>query len=199
MLATAPAFAQAAAAHRITVGAAAGVANPFHGDFDFAAPAWQVDVRIDSSRHFAFGPFYEAWRHGSEEILSNQSIAGPSGPLGRVDHVSLRTVHHTRSIGASFLARGAAGRVTVSGGGGLGVLLYSRDFSQLMAGCEPASLCRDFSQTFTNGSVSAHAQVGADLAVAPRIAVMGQFRLVLPLEDAGGGHATFLGGVRVGF
>ena len=53
----------AAAQDGVSVGAAAGIATPFHGDFDFTAGAWQADVRFDTSRHFGFALFLEDWRH----------------------------------------------------------------------------------------------------------------------------------------
>jgi hypothetical protein len=199
LLTSVQALAQPAGTRRVTFGAAAGIALPFHGDLDFTAPAWQGDVRIDTSRHFGFGLFFEEWRHAGEEIYPNQTITGPSGVLGHVDRVTARTVHRTYTVGWNFLGRGSAGRLTVTGGGGAGFFLHSRDYTQTMTGCEPASLCRDYSQTFSNGSFSAQAQAGADVAISRRVAVMGQFRLVMPVEDAGSGHNTLVAGIRFGF
>ena len=111
----------------------------------------------------------------------------------------MRTDHRTRALGWSLLARGTASRVTVSGGGGVSYLLYSRDYRQTMSGCEPASLCRDSGQAFDNGSFAAQLQGGVDVGIAPHLAVMGQFRAIFPIEDPGSGHHTIVGGVRVVF
>ena len=198
MLTAVPALAQDPDA-RVSLGAAAGLATPFHGDFDFTASAWQADIRLNASRYIGFTVFLEEWRHRDEDVLTDQTISGPSGPLGRAGRVTTRTDHRTRALGWSLLGRGNAGRVTFTGGGGISYLVYSRDFTQTSTGCEPASLCSQFSRQLDNSSFAAQLQAGVDVAVAPHVALMGQFRLLVPVEDPGGGHNTFVGGVRVLF
>jgi Outer membrane protein beta-barrel domain len=198
-LSASPAAAPEPDARHVTLGAAVGVSKPFHGDFDFNATSWQADVRFDTSRHLGFNVFLEEWRHTDEEIFTNQTIVGPSGVLGRVHRVTARTDHLTRAVGGNLLAKGAAGRVTLIGGGGVSYLLYSRDFSQTMTGCEPASICGDSTTAFDNSSVAAQVQAGIEAAVAPHVAVMGQFRLLVPVQDPGGGHNTLMAGVRFPF
>lgn len=183
---------------KVSAGVAAGLAIPFHGDFNFTATAWQADVRISTARHFALGFFIEEWRHTDEDVLIGQSITGPSGPLGRADRIETQTEHRTRAVGANLLARGTTGRVTFTGGGGISYLLYRREFSQRMSGCEPASLCTDFSQEFDNSSLAGQVQAGVDVAVAAHVALMGQFRLVVPINDPAGGHNSFVAGIRFG-
>jgi len=199
VVAVCPVAAQDPDARHVSVGAAAGLATPLHGDFDFTATGWQADVRFDTARYFGFGVFFEEWRHTEEDIFTDQTISGPNGPLGRAERTTVRTDHRTRALGWSLLARATASRVTVNGGGGFSYLLYSRDFTQTTSGCEPASLCRDFSQEFDNGSFAAQLQFGADVAIARHVAVMGQFRAIFPIEDPGAGHHTVVGGVRVVF
>jgi hypothetical protein len=178
VLAGCPAAAQDPDARHISVAATAGLATPLHGDFDFTGTAWQADVRFDTARYFGFGVFFEGWRHTEEDVFTD---------------------HRTRALGWNLVARGTASRVTVSGGGGVSYLLYSRDFHQTMSGCEPASLCRDSGQEFDNNAFAAQFQGGVDVGVAPHVAVMGQFRAIFPIEDPGGGHHTITGGVRVVF
>ena len=199
VLAVCPAAAEDPDARHVSVGAAAGLATPLHGGFDFTGTAWQADVRFDTARYFGFGVFFEAWRHTEEDVFTDQPISGPNGPLGRAERITARTDHRTRALGWNLFARGAASRVTVTGGGGASYLLYSRDFRQTMSGCEPASLCRDSGQEFDNSSFAAQLQGGVDVGVAPHVAVMGQFRAIFPIEDPGGGHHTIMGGVRVVF
>ena len=62
--------------------------------------------------------------------------------------------------------------MTVSGGGGVSYLLYSRDFRQTMSGCEPASLCSDFGQEFDNGNSAAQLQGGVDVGITAHVAEM---------------------------
>ena len=197
--AAAPAAAQDPDRRHVSVGAAAGIAAPYHGDFEFTATAWQADLRVDTKRHFGFGVFFEEWRHSDERVLTDQAITGPDGPLGRVDRIVITTDHRTRVLGWNLLARGTAARVTFSGGGGVSYLLYSRDFQQTLSGCDPALLCRDTSNEFDNSSFAAQVHAGIDVEVAPHVAVMGQFRALFPMQDPGGGHNTIVGGVRVGF
>ena len=199
VLAARPAAAQAPDDRHVSLGAAAGLATPLHGDFDFTATAWQADVRFDTARYFGFGVFFEEWRHSEEDIFTDQIISGPNGPLGRAARTTVRTDHRTRALGWNLLARGTASRVTVSGGGGVSYLLYSRDFRQTMSGCEPASLCSDFGQEFDNGSFAAQLQGGVDVGITAHVAVMGQFRAIFPIEDPGSGHHTIVGGVRFVF
>jgi opacity protein-like surface antigen len=195
----ASAAAQASDTRHVSVGGGAGIATPLHGDFDFRAASWQADVRVDTTPHFGFSVFLEEWRHTDEDVFTNQTMSGPSGVLGRVDRVTTRTRHVTRVAGWSLLGRGTGGRVTFSGGGGVSYLLYSRDFSQTPTGCVPANVCRDSSLEFDNNSFAAQVQAGADIDVTRHIAVMGQFRLIVPLEDPGSGHHTIIGGVRYVF
>jgi hypothetical protein len=199
VLAACPAAAQDSDARHVSVGAAAGLATPLHGDLDFTATAWEADVRFETARYFGFGVFFEEWRHTEEDVFTDQTISGPNGPLGRAERITARTDHRTRALGWNLIARGTASRVTISGGGGVSYLLYSRDFRQTMSGCEPASLCRDSGQEFDNSSFAAQLQGGVDVGVAPHVAVMGQFRAIFPIEDPGGGHHTIMGGVRVVF
>ena len=183
---------------KVSAGVAAGLAIPFHGDFNFTATAWQADVRITTASHVALGLFVEEWRHTDEDVLIGQTITGPSGPVGRADRIETQTEHRTRAIGANLVARGTTGRVTFTGGGGISYLFYEREFSQRMSGCEPASLCTDFSQEFDNSSLAGQVQAGIDVALAPHVALMGQFRLVVPTNDPAGGHNSFVAGVRFG-
>jgi hypothetical protein len=201
MIAATPASvaAQEPDARHVSLGVAAGVAIPLHGDFDFTAAAWQLDVRFNIARHLASTVFFEQWQHTDEDVLTNQPGTGPTVSSGHIDLVTVRTVNRTRAAGWSVLAKGASGRVTFSGGGGVSYLLYSRDFSETFSGCTSANLCSDFSDEFDNSAFAAQVQAGVDVALARHIAVMGHFRLLVPVEDPGSGHHTILGGLRVLF
>jgi hypothetical protein len=199
ILAAVPAAAQDRDAPHVGLGAAVGVATPLHGDLDFTAGSWQADVRFDTARHFGFSVFFDEWRETEEQLRTDQAILGPVAVLGRADRVTTRTAHRTRALGWSLLARATAARVTLGGGGGVSYLVYSRDFTQTMSGCVPETVCRDFSQRFDNGRFAAQAQVGADVAVAPHVAVTGQFRFLVPVQDPAGGYSAYTAGVRYVF
>ena len=199
LLTAVPAAAQDPDARHIRVGGAAGITTPFYGDFDFTATAWQADVRVDTARHFAFSIFFEEWRHTDEEVFLDQPISDPNGVIGHVGRLALRTDYRTRTLGWSLLAKGVAGRATFTGGGGVSYFLYTRDFTQTMTGCQPASLCGQFGSQFDNGSFAAQMQAGVDVLVAPHTMAMGQFRLVVPVQDPGFSHASYLVGARFVF
>jgi outer membrane scaffolding protein for murein synthesis (MipA/OmpV family) len=197
-LAATPARAQSAASGRFSVGAAAGIATPLHGDFDFTAQAWQVDVRLDTARHFASTVFFEQWLRKDEEIRTGVMLTGPTGPIGRVDRIVSETSHRASVLGWSLLAK-STGRIVVSGGGGVSYLVYSRRFTQTLEGCTPASLCDTSRSDHDSSAFAAQLQAGIDAELVPHLAVMGQFRLIVPIEDPGFGHHTVLGGVRFRF
>ncbi len=174
----------------LTLGAAAGIAAPSNGDFDFTATSWQADVRLETTRHLGFDLFAEEWRHTDKEVF---------GEAGGVDRATTRTRHRTRVVGWNVLGRANAGRVTFSGGGGVSYLLYSREFQQARTGCGPASACNDVTRKFENSSFAAQVQAGIEVPVAPHVAAMGQFRWIVPVQDPGGGYQTFMGGIRFVF
>ena len=73
---SAPVFLAAAQAQgtepeRLSLGVAAGVANLWHGDFDFTPVSWQADVRFRTGRFFASDVFFEQWRRRDEEVRSS--------------------------------------------------------------------------------------------------------------------------------
>ena len=175
-----PAAAQDPDDRHISVGAAAGIATPFHADFEFTAISWQADVRVDTARDFGFSVFIEEWRHTDEEVFGRHSVSGPSGIIGHVDRVTTRTEYVTRTIGWSLLGKNTMGRATITGGGGVSYFLYTRN-------------------QFNSSSFAAQLQAGVDVLVAPHTSVMGQFRLVVPVQDPGFGHASYVGGARFVF
>jgi hypothetical protein len=196
-LAASPAWAQNTLSDRFSLGAAAGIATPLHGDFDFTARAWQVDVRLGIARYFASTVFFEQWLRNDEEVRTGVMLTGP-GLIGRVDRIVSETAHRTSVLGWSLLAR-STGRVVVSGGGGVSYLVYSRRFTQTLEGCTPASLCNTFRSDHDSNAFAGQLQAGVDAEIVRHVAAMGQFRLVVPIEDPGSGHYTVLGGVRFRF
>ena len=198
LFSAASAAAQGVNPEHVSIGAAAGIANPLHGDFDFTAPAWQVDVRLNTGRFVASTIFFEEWRRSDEEVRTDVPILGPTGPIGRIDRLVSQTTHQTRVAGWSLLAK-TNGRVAVNGGGGVSYLLYSRESGSTREGCLPAALCGTTRSDFDNSAFAAQLQAGLDVRVLSRLSLMGHYRLIVPIEDPGGGHATVVAGARVVF
>jgi hypothetical protein len=194
-----PAAAQDPDDRHISVGAAAGIATPFSGVFEFTAISWQADVRVDTARHFGFSVFIEEWRHTHEEVFGSYSVSGPSGIIGHVDRLTTRGEYVTRTIGWSLLGKDTMGRATIRVGGGVSYFLHTHDSTQTMTGCEPASLCSQGSYQFNSSGFAAQLQAGVDVLVAAHTSVMGQFRLVVSVRDPAFSHASYVGGARFVF
>ena len=179
LLGSASATAQGVDPGRVSIGAAAGISNPLHGDFDFRAPAWEVTDWSAIVRHY--------------DVSTNLIT-----PTGRIDRLTRARTDQTRVFGWSLLGK-SNGRVAVNGGGGVSYLFYSRESSTSFEGCTPASLCGGSASEFDNSAFAAQVQGGIEVRVVPRVAVTGNFRMVAPIEDPGAGHTTFLAGARVTF
>src|SRR5215471_4267170 len=144
----------------VSLAAGAGVAALTYGELDFShAPAWGASARIQTGPHIAFEALVDQWRRTHETILLDQLLTGPNGPLGRVARIEEGGTDRMRTIGVNVLATGTSGRVTVSAGGGAGVMLYDRTFTQAARGCDAsvASACGTFSNTFSSNSFTGQA------------------------------------------
>lgn len=184
---------------KLTLAAAGGLATPFHADFDFTAPDWEVSVRGSIVRHVAVEGFFEQWEHGKGNVLLDQAIQGPTGFLGRVARVEQRTTHRMRTAGVNVLATGGSSRISFFGGGGIGLLAYDRRFINTTSGCDAgtAQLCRSTENTFSSESFTVQGVAEVDVLVVRRVQVFGRYVIVVPVSDPGFGHGSLVGGVRV--
>jgi hypothetical protein len=69
----------------------------------------------------------------------------------------------------------------------------------LILAAAPVAAQDDVTRKFENSSFAAQVQAGIEVPVAPHVAAMGQFRWIVPVQDPGGGHQTFMGGIRFVF
>ena len=184
---------------RLTVAAVGGIANPFYGDFDFNARNWDVSARGSMSRHVALEGFYEQWEHVKRAVFLNQDRQGPSGFLGRVARLEERTIYRMRTVGVNVLATGGSGRVTFSGGGGIGALAYDKRFNSTASGCDAgvAQSCVPMENSFSSGGFTGQGVAEVGVEVIRRVQVFGRYLLVLPLSDPTFGHGSFGAGARV--
>ena len=184
---------------RLSIAAGAGAAMPLHGDLDFIAREWQMSVRGSVTPHFALEGFFSSWRHDTTRVLLDQAIQGPTGFLGRVGRIEETTAHKVRVVGVNALATGTIGRVSVAGGGGIGLWMLDRRFHQSSTGCDASvpQLCRSVASTFTNNSETAQAVVDVDVAATRRVHVFGRYQLLLLFQDPGSGHGSAAAGLRV--
>jgi hypothetical protein len=184
---------------KLTLAAGGGIASPFHADFDFSAPSWEVSLRGSIARHVAVEGFFEQWEHARGNVMLDQAIQGPSGLLGRVDRIEQRTAYRMRTAGVNVLATGESERVSVFGGGGIGLLAYDRRFTSTTTGCDAATaqLCRSTENTFSSESFTVQGVAEVDVAVVRRVQVFGRYAIVVPVSDPGFGHGSLAGGIRV--
>jgi hypothetical protein len=184
---------------KLTIAAAGGIATPFHADFDFTAPSWELSARASIARHVAVEGFFEQWEHSEGTVLVDQAIHGPSGILGRVARIESRTTYRMRTAGFHVLGTGGAGRVSFFGGGGIGMLVYDRRFTNTTTGCDAgaAELCRTFENTFSSNPFTVQGVAEVDVTIVPRVQVFGRYLLVMPPKDPGFGHGTVMAGARI--
>ena len=184
---------------RLSTSIAAGLAVPWHADFDFNAPEWQVAVRGTVSPRFLLEGFFDKWRHSSEGTFPGGLLQGPSGTIGSYGRVMQRTVHVTRAVGFNALFRGSIGRVSLTGGGGPGYLAYRRTFSQELTDCQAsvARVCDGVENRWTSGGFSVQGLAGAEAPVWSRVSAFAQIKITARVSDLAGSHTTASGGVRV--
>jgi hypothetical protein len=184
----------------VTVAAGGGVALQTYGELDFSrAPAWNVSARVQATPHLAFEGLFDQWRETQQTVRLDQRLLGPNGPLGRVARIDVRQTDRMGTIGLNVLATGGSGRVRFSAGGGAGVMLYDRAFTQEATGCDAsvASSCGQYSRTFSSSSTTGQAMGDLDVAVSRRFRVFGRYDLIVPLREPGFMHGTFSAGLRV--
>jgi hypothetical protein len=145
---------------KLTIAGGGGLTTPFHGDLDFTAPHFEGSVRGSISDHVALEGFFGQWRRTERS-----------------------TTYKMRNVGANVVGIGSAGRVTFSGGGGIGAFAYDRQAST--------------GNVFSSDGFTVQGVAGVDVAIARRVQVYGRYLLVLPVRDPGFGHGSFGGGVRI--
>jgi hypothetical protein len=118
------------------------------------------------------------------------------GQIGRLETI---TTHTTRTVGLNALARGFAGRASVTGGGGIGYFFYHRRSEQIVTDCESSSpaVCQNSESTHEWQSFSVQGLAGVDVPIGPVIAAFGQFKVVTPVRDVTASHFSTTGGIRV--
>jgi hypothetical protein len=145
---------------KLTIAGGGGLTTPFHGDLDFTASHVELSLRGSISDRVALEGFFGQWR-GSERS----------------------TAYKMRNVGANVVGIGSSGRVTISGGGGIGAFAYDRRAST--------------GNVFSSDGFTVQGVAGVDVAVARRVQVYGRYLLVLPVRDPGFGHGSVGGGVRI--
>lgn len=181
---------------RVSVGAGAGFAVPFHGDFDFTPWAWDADLRVAVSPHLLIEAAVGEWRHDESRVAENIRVETPPGTIGRLEQTTDR-VQRTYQANAIFTA--AADRVRVVAGGGVGLLQHDRQTRTTTGNCSPGVTCGSFESNFSSATGSVQAVGGVEVRLAGRVSIFGQTRFVVPMTDPGGSDLRVTAGARVGF
>lgn len=184
---------------RLSIGAGAGTATPFHGDLEFTAPWWEAAVRGHLSRVMMVEVVFGQWRHTDEEVFLDVPLLGP-GAIGHVDRIEQRTSRTMSGFEFNVLAGGVIGRARISGGGGAGVVSTRRVFRQTFQGCTPSSVnCDPRESTFTSASFAFQGVGGVDVELGRNLAAYGIVRLAVPTRDPGSSELRVAGGIRLIF
>ena len=182
---------------RLTIGAAGGVSDPLHGDFQYIAPSWDVSVQGQVARHLIVEGFLSRWRHSSETFRMGVPLNGPAGTVGRIGEMRIESGETVSMAGFTFLPTISRGRFTIAGGGGPAMMIFRSDYAQRLTDCTPASLCFDNEGHRSNGTFAAQLAGSVDVRLAARLTAFGQVRVGVPIEDPGSGHVAATVGVRL--
>lgn len=183
---------------RLTVGAAGGVTNPLHGDFQFIAPSWDVAVRGQVANHLAIEGFISRWRHTNETARIGVPLSGP-GAIGTVGELVIEDSDQVSMVGFSFQPTFSTGRVSIAAGGGPAVMIFRSDYVQRLSDCDAAiaASCGTFATSRTNGTFAVQFGGAVDVRLVSRLTAFGQVRVGVPIDDAGSGHVAGTVGVRL--
>jgi hypothetical protein len=190
------AAAQENATPRVSVGAGAGLAFPFHGDVDFTPWAWDADVRVAMAPHVLFEVAVGEWRHSDSVARQNLPVTPGGGLIGRLEE---KTTRAQRTLQANVLFTDGLGRVRMNAGGGVGLLQHHRQTTTLTADCSAGVSCGSHESRFSNASGSAQAVGGAEIRLAGGLGLYGQLRFVVPFTDPGGSDLRATAGLRWSF
>jgi hypothetical protein len=182
-----------------SVAAGAGVAFPFHGDFDFNAFDWHASIRTRVAKHVVVEGMFDEWRHTTRRATDDVTFRTLAGSvLGHADQVRTDDARRTGVLGLNFLLTGGAGRLRIAGGGGPSLLTFRNTYSTSYTGCTTTTTsgCRDFTNTNSEATFAAQAILDVDVAITPNISAFGRALIVGPPQDPGAGHLGLVAGAR---
>jgi hypothetical protein len=196
-----PALAQSSAEDvgGVQIAAGAGLAHSFHGDLNFNAPAWEVELAVRRSAHVSIEAAFGQWRHVEETVLFDVPIQGPEGLIGRADRIEQRQQRVFSAFEVNALGGGRVGRVRLWGGGGGGFLVMNRTFRQITEGCSGTATCGTFENTFSSVSPTVQAIGRLEVPLGPRVSAYVSSRLWINLRDVGGSGVRTMAGIRIGY
>jgi hypothetical protein len=164
---------------KFTVGFGAGIGrSALHNDA--SGMTWETGVRIRMARHF-----------GMELGVTALNTTVEQPQFGQATRSS------TYATTVNALAMATVGRVTVSGGGGVGTAIFDRTFTQQRPGCAPGDstpACQPFENHHSSIGFRFQGLFGADVDLGARLQGFGVARF-----GVNGGYVdrSIAGGVRV--
>lgn len=183
----------------IAVSAGAGIAFPFHSDFQFNPFSWHVSAHNRVANHVLIEGAFDQWRHTTTSMLSKVPLRQGSVIVGRIDEVTLDEGESMSVLGLNVLGTGAIGRVRITAGGGPGLMTFRTKHSAAFSGCTSSEprLCGGFTTRHANYKFSVQMVSELDLALTSRVSAFSRVNVAAPVEDPGAGHAAVIGGIRV--
>lgn len=193
-----PAAAQTATGDdpRVSIAVGAGLARSLHGDLDYYAQAWEVDLGIRRSPRVAFEVDLGQWRRVEE---ANVAFASPPDLVGGPDGATNRSEHTFTTFGFSVLASGRVGAARISAGGGPGVMMFHRSFRTTTHGCSGSIPCGTTETEFSSVSGTVQAVGRVEVPLTPRVGAFVASRFLVNLRDVGFSATKTTAGVTFGF
>lgn len=182
-----------------SIAGGAGMAFPFHSDFQFDAFEWHASVRTRVAKYVLIEGMFDEWRHTTTSIRRDVTFRTLSGAvLGHADEVQLENADRFGVVGLNVLATGAIGRVMISGGGGPSLMLFRNTHSADFRGCTTITTgaCHDSTSTNSEAAFAVQAVADVDFALTSMISAFGRALVAGPLRDPGAGHFGMVGGIR---
>jgi hypothetical protein len=160
---------------------------------------WEVTLRGTMTPHVVVEGFFSDWGRTKRTLHTDVDLQGPNGFLGHVDRIEESLDQRLQTIGVNVERAFQLDRATLSTGGGIGAMMYSKRFSQTTSGCDPAvaTACRSYSNPFSNSSMTGQGVVDLDVTITRRVHVSGRWLLVVPFQDPAYLHTAAGGGVRI--
>jgi hypothetical protein len=165
---------------KLTAGFGAGYGTSALHD-DASGPTWEGTVRVRMNRWFGIEAGAGGLRTTATISFFNLSSYLPDGSTGTIERLDTRTTSRTDWIGVNALVMPSFGRVTLSGGGGLALGLFDRDYTQAGVGCSPnlAAVCQEFTNEHNSGGIRVQGLGGVDVALGSRWAAYGVARFAI--------------------
>ena len=181
---------------KLTVGVAAGRGQSALHD-DASGLTWEAAVRIRLQRYFGIEVAAGQLRTEVARSVFDRTVQ-IGGVTGHVERFDMTTERATGWGVFNALAMVTAGRVTIAGGGGVGISAFGRTFTQQGVGCDPGveSACAPLVIPFSSSGFRFQSLGDIDVMLSRNLTAFGQVRFAV---QGGYTETAVVAGARLGF